>query len=140
MPFERWRFPQGLKPTFCLALTARLKPCPTQNQFIKHALAKQVLLCGANQVLGVGFGWLIREPANDACGSASQLATDETSGARQFIGDGFDAGAETISVRIAAAAVVVQGFHASGPNRYFCEPLAPRAAETIGDDDGNGKA
>ena len=104
---------------------------------MKHALAKQVLLCGANQVLRGAFGWLVRESANDARGSASQLAADETSGAREFIGNGFDAGAQTVSMRIAAAAIVVQGFHSGDANRNFREPLTPWTAKTIGDDDRN---
>ena len=84
--------------------------------------------------------WFIAKSANDAGGSAIELAADQPGGAGQFVGDGLDAGLQLVAVRIASAAIVAQRFHPGDADGEFRQAFAPRAAETVSDDDRNGDA
>jgi len=83
---------------------------------------------------------LVTEPANNARGSAIELAADESGGACEFVGDGFNTGFQLVAVRIASAAVIAQRLHPGNADGEFCEAFAPGAAEAVGDDHGNREA
>ena len=83
---------------------------------------------------------IVAESADDAGWGAIEFAADESGGASQLVGNGFDAGFQFVAVGIAAAPVVAQGLESRDADCEFRQSFAPGAAEAVGDDDGNRKS
>jgi hypothetical protein len=74
------------------------------------------------------------ETPNDTCGSSSEFAANQTSGASQFVGDRFQTHAKLVSARIVPSAIVMNSLHPRDTDRGFGQSLAPRPAESICDE------
>ena len=81
----------------------------------------------------------VRKSANDARRRALELAANQRGGASQLVGDGFKTGLQSVAVRIAAAAIVAQRFHPGHADAEVHQSLAPGSAESVGDENGDGK-
>src|SRR5258708_37177318 len=104
-------------------------------------LRKEIVLRGANQfprpsASSTVFA-AIRIPANDARGSARQLAADQSRRASQFVRYRVNRRVQRVAVRIAASAKVNKRTYSGDADRDFRQALAPGTPETIAADDRN---
>src|SRR5205809_3555598 len=103
------------------------------------SLAKQVIRRRPNQLTSAAASCTILESANDACGRARQLATNQAGCASQFISNCVNARTQLVTARIATPSVILQRLHSCHPDCNLGQSLAPRAPETISDDHRNRK-
>jgi hypothetical protein len=82
---------------------------------------------------------LVRKSANDAGRCSVKLAADQAGGGREFVGYRFKARVQGVAVRIAAPAIIAQRFHPRNANAEIREPFAPRTAEAVSNDNGDGE-
>src|ERR1700689_561342 len=95
------------------------------------SLAEKIVGRGTKQIAGTSARRPVLKSSDDACGSAVELAADQSSRTGQFVGDRLKAGMQSIAVRIAASAIIVHSFHAGDADAEFHETLAPRTSECV---------
>src|ERR1700757_3510759 len=87
--------------------------------------------------MGATPGATVAITTNYTSGIGSILAADQSGNTGQLVGHTFFGGVHFVAAGVALSAVVVQGGHAGDADGNLVQALAPSAAKTVGDDDGN---
>src|SRR3989442_12156543 len=103
------------------------------------SLAKQVIRSGTNQLTSAAASCTILESANNACGRARQLATNQAGCASQFISNCVNARTQLVTARIATPSIILQRLNSCHADCNLGQALAPGTPETISDDHRNRK-
>src|SRR5436305_7189291 len=93
------------------------------------ASTEQIVLCRPDQFACAAFSTLECEATHDTNRRPVKLAAYQARCASDLIRDGFIAGVERISVRITAAAVINNRFHARYADGNFGQAFAPGTSE-----------
>src|SRR5437016_10362730 len=103
------------------------------------SLAKQIIRRRPNQLTSAAASCTILESANNACGRARQLATNQAGCASQFISNCVNARTQLVPARIATPSIILQRLNSCHADCNLGQALAPGTPETISDDHRNRK-
>src|SRR5947208_16165414 len=102
------------------------------------SLAKQIVRSRPNQLTSAAASSTILESANDACGRARQLATNQAGCASQLISNCVNARTQLVPARIGTPSIILQQLNSCHADCNLGQDLSPRPPETHRDDHRHG--
>src|SRR5579871_5698438 len=97
-------------------------------------LPKQVCRRRPDQIACISASLPVAKSSNDANGRASHLAANQTGGTSEFVRHRFHTSPQSVAVRIARPAIIVQSRHPGYADGDFRKSLPPRPSKTVTND------
>lgn len=111
--------------------------CSQHDYSVAEVSAEKIIRRRTQEAANTPRSRFVGKSAHNAGGSTIQFPANQSSCAREFISNRFDASFQLVAMRIAPSAVVSQWLHPRDSDRELGQAFPPRTSEAIRNDHWN---